>query len=348
NDTGAHLKVEGIAKRFGNLKAVDDMSLALEGRVLHAVIGPNGAGKTTAFNLVSGLHLPDGGSVTLGGRDISQLSPEHRTLAGIGRSFQITNLFPALTVEDNVRLAIQARSPHRFNVWRTALGLPDVRERTQSLMACMGLTGIEKAEAASLSYGGQRLLDMTLALATGPKVLLLDEPLAGLSAAERDRISTMIKSISEDMPVLLIEHDIDKVFLIADTITVMNEGHLLVQGDAETIRNTREVQEVYIGSGRQMLATARLAMVADTAVEQPLLALRSVDSFYGKSHILRDISFEVHRNEIVALLGRNGAGKSTLLKTIIGIVAPAAGTITLDGHEIQGKPSAGISRQGIA
>ncbi|MFM7965974.1 MAG: ATP-binding cassette domain-containing protein, partial [Betaproteobacteria bacterium] len=286
--------------------------------------------------------------VTLGGRDISQLSPEHRTLAGIGRSFQITNLFPALTVEDNVRLAIQARSPHRFNVWRTALGLPDVRERTQSLMACMGLTGIEKAEAASLSYGGQRLLDMTLALATGPKVLLLDEPLAGLSAAERDRISTMIKSISEDMPVLLIEHDIDKVFLIADTITVMNEGHLLVQGDAETIRNTREVQEVYIGSGRQMLATARLAMVADTAVEQPLLALRSVDSFYGKSHILRDISFEVHRNEIVALLGRNGAGKSTLLKTIIGIVAPAAGTITLDGHEIQGKPSAGISRQGIA
>jgi len=348
NDTGAHLKVEGIAKRFGNLKAVDDMSLALEGRVLHAVIGPNGAGKTTAFNLVSGLHLPDGGSVTLGGRDISQLSPEHRTLAGIGRSFQITNLFPALTVEDNVRLAIQARSPHRFNVWRTALGLPDVRERTQSLMACMGLTGIEKAEAASLSYGGQRLLDMTLALATGPKVLLLDEPLAGLSAAERDRISTMIKSISEDMPVLLIEHDIDKVFLIADTITVMNEGHLLVQGDAETIRNTREVQEVYIGSGRQMLATARLAMVADPAVEQPLLALRSVDSFYGKSHILRDISFEVHRNEIVALLGRNGAGKSTLLKTIIGIVAPAAGTITLDGHEIQGKPSAGISRQGIA
>jgi len=348
NDTGAHLKVEGIAKRFGNLKAVDDMSLALEGRELHAVIGPNGAGKTTAFNLVSGLHLPDGGSVKLGGRDISQLSPEHRTLAGIGRSFQITNLFPGLTVEDNVRLAIQARSPHRFNVWRTAHGLPDVRERTHLLMACMGLTGIEKAEAASLSYGGQRLLDMTLALATGPKVLLLDEPLAGLSAAERDRISTMIKSISEDMPVLLIEHDIDKVFLIADTITVMNEGHLLVQGDAETIRNTREVQEVYIGSGRQMLATARVAMVADPAVEQPLLALRSVDSFYGKSHILRDISFEVHRNEIVALLGRNGAGKSTLLKTIIGIVAPAAGTIKLDGQEIQGKRSAGITRQGIA
>jgi branched-chain amino acid transport system ATP-binding protein len=348
NDAAANLKVEGVSKRFGNLKAVDAMSLSLEGRVLHALIGPNGAGKTTAFNLVSGLHLPDEGVITLGTRDITRLSPEARTTAGIGRSFQITNLFPALSVEDNVRLAIQARSPHRFSVWRYALGLTDVLARTRALMTSMGLVGIEKAEAESLSYGGQRLLDMTLALASGPKILLLDEPLAGLSASERDRISTMIKSISADMPVLLIEHDIDKVFLVADTITVMNDGRLLARGDAEAIRNTREVQEVYIGSGKQMFAVGRRSGRTDDEPRGPLLSLQSVDSFYGKSHILRNVSFTVERNEIVALLGRNGAGKSTLLKTIIGIVTPASGSIVLDGMPINGLPPARIARQGVA
>ena len=177
-----------------------------------------------------------------------------------------------------------------------------------------------------LSYGGQRLLDMGLALASGPRVLLLDEPLAGLAAAERERVANLVKRISADIPVLLVEHDIDRVFALADRVTVMNNGRVLVDGTAEDARQSKAVQEIYIGTGVAALA-ARPRGHAEQARAPELLALRNVDTFYGKSHIVRGASFTVHENEIVALLGRNGAGKSTLLKTIIGIVPAAAGVI---------------------
>src|SRR4030095_16292720 len=154
---------------------------------LHALIGPNGAGKTTAFNLISGMYTPDAGKVVLEERSVGGLSPGAVTQAGIGRSFQITNLFPALTVLENVRLAVQSRDPKRFNVWTAAESLTQVNTETAAMIRTMGLAGIERVEAGSLSYGGQRLLDMALALATKPRVLLLDEPLAGLAAAGRDR-----------------------------------------------------------------------------------------------------------------------------------------------------------------
>ncbi len=266
-------------------------------RTLHALIGPNGAGKTTAFNLISGMFPPDAGSVTLAGRSIGGLSPEAITQAGVGRSFQITNLFPALTIEENVRLAVQARSPRAFDPWTPAQGLDAVNAETAGVIATMGLGGVEKAEAGSLSYGGQRLLDMSLALATKPRVLLLDEPLAGLAAAERERVGNLIKSISRDMPVLLVEHDIDRVFQIADHVTVMNDGAVLVDGDVETARSSAKVQEVYIGSGSHALAEKHRPSAAR---DEALLSLSDVDTFYGKSHILRSVSFEVRRNEIVA------------------------------------------------
>jgi ABC-type branched-subunit amino acid transport system ATPase component len=203
---------------------------------------------------------------------------------------------------------------------------------------------MEEAEAGTLSYGGQRLLDMGLALATKPRVLLLDEPLAGLSAAERQRIGDIIKSISADLPVLLVEHDIDRVFQIADAVTVMNEGRVLVDGTVEDARSSPKVQEVYIGSG----AAAVAARPRESAAEpETLLAASGVDTFYGKSHILADVGFELHRHEILALLGRNGAGKSTLLKTLMGIAPPASGSIRLAGQELAGLSSAEIGRLGI-
>ena len=339
------LEAQSLVKQFGGIQAVRDMSLRVRDRTLHALIGPNGAGKTTAFNLISGLFTPDQGTVRLAGQAIAGQSPEQITLAGIGRSFQITNLFASLTVAENVRLAVQSRHARRFAVWLDAASLKDVNRDAAEVVRTMGLGGVETAPAASLSYGGQRLLDMALALATRPRVLLLDEPLAGLAAAERERVGQLIKGISAELPVLLVEHDIDRVFALADHVTVMNDGEVLVDGTVDDARHSPRVQAVYIGAGSHALAAVERASAARATT---LLRLEGVNTFYGKSHILRDVSLSVHHHEIVALLGRNGAGKSTLLKTIIGVSAPASGSIVLGDEALARRPSAEIARRGVA
>lgn len=344
HSNGAILEARGIAKSFGALKAVQGVDITVRDRSLHALIGPNGAGKTTAFNLLSGFYTPDEGEVLLRGRSIAGLTPEAITEAGIGRSFQITNLFPALSVEENIRLAVQARHHQRFDPWASARAIEQIENETKAVVRYLGLAGIERAEAGSLSYGGQRLLDMGLALATRPRVLLLDEPLAGLSAAERQRVGDLIKHISSDVPMLLVEHDIDRVFQIADAVTVMNEGRVLVDGTVEDARSSKKVQEIYIGSGSAQVAAKPRESAAEAAT---ILTADRVNTFYGKSHILADITFDVRQHEIVALLGRNGAGKSTLLKTIIGIAPHSSGSIKLDGRELTGCAAAEIARLGI-
>jgi ABC-type branched-subunit amino acid transport system ATPase component/ABC-type branched-subunit amino acid transport system permease subunit len=342
---GPIIEVAGLEKSFGGIRAVQGISLRMRDRTLHALIGPNGAGKTTAFNAISGMFRPDAGTVTLAGRSIAGMTPEGVTRAGIGRSFQVTNLFASLTVAENVRLAAQARDHRRFWFWIDAGALDEVNAESAAIMRTMGLDGIGGAQAGSLSYGGQRLLDMALALATRPRVLLLDEPLAGLAAQERDRVGRLIKSISAQVPVLLVEHDIDRVFALADAVTVMNNGEVLVDGTVADARESPKVQEVYIGSGSHALAE-RVGRSAARAGK--LLEVAGVNTFYGKSHILRDVGFDVHENEIVALLGRNGAGKSTLLKSIIGIAAAATGSIVLAGQELARRPAAEVARAGVA
>lgn len=338
------LVVDGIVKSFGGIRAVRNVSFTVHDKTLHALIGPNGAGKTTAFNLVSGMFAPDSGRVVLDGEPIAGLSPEAITAAGIGRSFQITNLFPALSVEENIRLAVQARHASRLSPWVPASALAGVAGETAELMRWTGLAGAEKAEAGSLSYGGQRLLDMGLALATRPRILLLDEPLAGLAAAERGRVGDLIKALSAEIPVLLVEHDIDRVFRLADHVTVMNDGEVLVDGTVEDARSSPRVQEVYIGSGSHAIAEKPRASAMRDEV---LLSLKDVHTYYGKSHILNGVSFDVRHNEVVALLGRNGAGKSTLLKTIIGVATAREGSVLLAGEEIARRPSHAIARAGI-
>jgi branched-chain amino acid transport system ATP-binding protein len=338
------LSARNLEKSFGGIHAVRGFDLSVRDRTLHALIGPNGAGKTTAFNVLSGLYAPDAGSVELEGKSIAGLKPEDITRAGVGRSFQITNLFGGLSVEENVRLAVQARSRMRYAMWRSTASLSDIHVETAEVLGYLGLAGIESAEASSLSYGGQRVLDMGLALATQPRILLLDEPLAGLAVAERERIAKLIKTISTEIPILLVEHDIDRVFRIADHVTVMNDGAVLVDGSVEDARNNDKVREVYIGSG-----TAAVAAEQRKSVVEPdrLLTVDSINTFYGKSHILNSVSFDVRKHEIVALLGRNGAGKSTLLKSLVGIARPEAGSIRLLEQETVGLPSAEIARRGI-
>jgi branched-chain amino acid transport system ATP-binding protein len=341
---GPVLAARHIAKSFGGIRAVQDVDIGVADRTLHALIGPNGAGKTTAFNLLSGMFPPDQGEVALMGHSIAGRTPEQIARAGIGRSFQITNLFPALSVGENIRLAVQARHPRRFDPLSSALSIDTINAETDAVIRYLGLAGIERAEAGMLSYGGQRLLDMGIALATAPRVLLLDEPLAGLAAAERERIGAIIKRISSDLPVLLVEHDIDRVFQLADRVTVMNEGRVLLDGSVENARTSAEVQQVYIGSGAAEVA----ARPRETAARvSALLTASNVDTFYGKSHILNDVSFTLHENEIIALLGRNGAGKSTLLKTLIGIAPASRGSIKLADGELIGLSSAQTARLGI-
>jgi branched-chain amino acid transport system ATP-binding protein len=338
------LAARHIVKSFGGIRAVQGIDISIADRTLHALIGPNGAGKTTAFNLLSGMFPPDEGTVSLMGQPIAGHAPEEIARAGIGRSFQITNLFPALSVGENIRLAVQARHPRRFDPLTSALSIEAINSETDAVIRYLGLAGIEKAEAGLLSYGGQRLLDMGVALATAPRVLLLDEPLAGLAAAERERIGAIIKRIPSDLPVLLVEHDIDRVFQLADQITVMNEGRVLLDGSVEDARSSAKVQEIYIGSG----ATEIAARPRETAARSnALLAATRIDTFYGKSHILNDVSFTLHDNEIIALLGRNGAGKSTLLKTLIGIAPASNGSIKLAESELVGLSSAQAARLGI-
>ncbi|MET0681716.1 MAG: branched-chain amino acid ABC transporter ATP-binding protein/permease [Casimicrobiaceae bacterium] len=337
---------QGLAKKFGGIHAVEEASIAVADRSLHALIGPNGAGKTTVFNLISGLYAPDRGRVVLDGRELTGQPPHRIVAAGLARSFQITNLFPSLSIEENLRLAVQARDASHFDGWRGAASIPSVTGKTSELIRFLGLTGIEHAEAGELSYGGQRLLDMGLALASAPRLLMLDEPLAGLAAAERERVSQLVKRISMDIPVLLVEHDIDRVFALADRVTVMNEGRVLVDGTAADARGSRAVQEIYIGTGTAVLAAS--ARGRERSDKGPaLLTLERVETYYGKSHILREASLVAHEQEIVALLGRNGAVKSTLLKTIIGIARASGGRISLGEEDLHDLPAAAIARLGI-
>ena len=231
------LACRNVAKRFGGLAAVAGADLEVRARRLQALIGPNGAGKTTLFNVISGMYPPDAGEITLQGEQVGGLPADRLVARGIARSFQITNLFPGLTVRENIRLGIQATNPGRFDLWRAADDHEVVNDQTRALIEFLGLKGLEPARVDQLSYGGQRLLEIGVALTARPRILLLDEPLAGLAAAERERIVGLIRRLATEMAVILVEHDIDRVFAFADQITVMSEGKVLVAGPPDVVRS---------------------------------------------------------------------------------------------------------------
>jgi len=340
---GTVLEVDAVSKRFGGIRAVSDASLVVDAGEIHALIGPNGAGKTTLFNLVSGLVPPGGGTVRLNGQNVSGLPAHVICQQGLARSFQITSLFRGLSIYENLRLSLQARHPGRFNAWRHIDSYPEIHAETTELIRFLGLEGIEAVQGGELSYGGQRLVDLGIALGSKPQVLLLDEPLAGLAAAERERVSNLVKGVAANIPVLIVEHDIDRVLGFSQRVTVMNQGEVLMAGTPEEVRTDRRVQEIYTGTGTPPV-TDRVGAAA-RGVE--VLRFEQVNAFYGKSHILNDVTLDVREGEIVALLGRNGAGKSTLLKTLAGLVVPASGKIEFEGRDIAGLPAPDIARLGI-
>jgi ABC-type branched-subunit amino acid transport system ATPase component/ABC-type branched-subunit amino acid transport system permease subunit len=343
-ESGAVLICEGIDKRFGGIVAVTGARIAVGGRGIHALIGPNGAGKTTFFNVVSGMFAPDKGTIRYRGGEIGGLAAEAVASRGLARSFQITNLFPALSVRENLRLGIQARDPLRFAMWPDAATLATVERETDALLHFLGLEAMAEAPAESLSYGGQRLVDLGIALAARPGLLLLDEPLAGLAVAQRARVADLVRRLSQSIGVLLVEHDIDRVFELADRVTVMNQGAVLVDGTVDDVRGDARVREVYIGSGTAAIAAR--ALQGERHAGDALLSVRAVDAFYGKSHILHGVSLDLRAGSVLAVLGRNGAGKSTLLKALTGIVRPH-GEVTLGGRAIAGLAPEEIARLGV-
>lgn len=342
---GTVLDVQAVDMHFGGIRAVQGASLQLEAGQVHALIGPNGAGKTTTFNLISGMFTPTAGRVLLRGQHVHGLTPDAICHQGLARSFQITNLFKGLSIRENLRLSLQARHAARFNGWRDIDSLEAVNRETAELIRFLGLEGIEETLGGDLSYGGQRLVDLGIALGSKPQVLLMDEPLAGLAAAERERVSRLVRIIAHHIPVLIVEHDIDRVLGFSQRVTVMNQGQVLMTGTPDEVRNDARVQEVYTGSGTPPV-TGRTAAAHDTQ-RAPLLSFDKVNAFYGKSHILNDASLDVREGEIVALLGRNGAGKSTLLKALCGLLPPASGSITFEGRSIAGLSAPDIARLGI-
>jgi branched-chain amino acid transport system ATP-binding protein/branched-chain amino acid transport system permease protein len=342
---GTVLGADTLSKYFEGIRAVIDASLTVKAGEIHALIGPNGAGKTTMFNLISGLYEPNGGTVRLYDREIQGLTPSEICNKGLARSFQITNLFRGLSIYENMRLSLQAHHQARFNAWNDIDSYADVHAETAELIRYLGLEGIEGMEAGEMSYGGQRLVDLGIALGCKPQVLLLDEPLAGLAAAERERVSNLVTNVAAKIPVLIVEHDIDRVLGISHLVTVMNQGEVLMTGTPEEVRNDKRVQEIYTGTGAAEVVHSR-AGAAEVKSKQ-VLRFEGVNSLYGKSHILNDATLDVREGEIVALVGRNGAGKSTLLKTLMGLVTPASGTIEYEGQNIFNMPAPDIARLGM-
>ena len=342
---GSVLEVSGVSKQFGGIRAVNNATLQLGAGEIHALIGPNGAGKTTLFNLVSGLFPPDSGTIRLNGIEIQGVSSNQICHRGLARSFQITNLFKGLSIYENLRLSLQAQHGVRSNIWRDIDNYREVHAETSALIKFLGLEGIEAVPGGELSYGGQRLVDLGIALGSKPRALLLDEPLAGLAAAERERVSNLIKNVAQNIPVLIVEHDIDRVLAFSQAVTVMNQGEVLMTGPPGAIRADRRVQEIYTGTGIPEVEHAHSVGRRESAAQ--ILRVEGVNTFYGKSHILHNATLDVREGEIVALLGRNGAGKSTLLKTIAGLVPAASGSIEFQSTDIAQLPAPDISRMGV-
>ena len=242
------LELRALSKSFGGLRAVRDVTLKIMPGDRKAIIGPNGAGKTTLFNLITGIFPATSGQVVLFGQDVTRWPSHRRTALGMARTFQITSLFPKLTVLDNVLLAIQGLRPSKFVMWRFLSSYRDFYDRAHGLLERARFLDRKDTEVRYLSHGEQRQLEIILGLASDPKILLLDEPAAGLSSGESSEMIRFLAHLDRNLAILLIEHDMDVVFDVAEHISVLHFGEILEAGAAEQIRRSEKVQQVYLGT----------------------------------------------------------------------------------------------------
>jgi len=241
------LRVKDLVRRFGGITATDRVSLDVAEGELHAIIGPNGAGKTTLISQLTGHLTPHSGSIFLGGRDITHLTAWRRSALGLARSFQITSLLTDFTAADNVALAAQAHDGHSFSFWRNARKESGLRQAAQAALERVGLDHRADVLVSRLSHGEQRELELAVALATRPQLLLLDEPMAGLGVTESARMVTLLQELRKEVTIVLVEHDMDAVFALADRISVLVYGRVIASGVPVAIRQNEEVKRAYLG-----------------------------------------------------------------------------------------------------
>lgn len=364
----ALLQVDHVTRSFGGIVAVSDVSFSVEPNEIVAVIGPNGAGKTTLFNLISGVHAPTRGEVSLDGRALAGLKPFQRARLGLARTFQNLRLFENMTVLENVMVGHHLRAP--YGMVAAGLRLPYARRREAETLADararldrVGLRARADEPVTALPFGQQRLVQIARALAGAPRLLLLDEPAAGLTRGETDALDELIKDLArQGLTILLVEHDMQLVMNLAQRVIVLNFGEKIAEGAPSAIQRNPQVIAAYLGETRARAAATvdtgawaaddaahdRMENRAPHAPNPPLLLdIRDLTTCYGSLRALDGVNLRVNRAEIVAVIGANGAGKTTLLNTLAGLLAPAAGSIRYDGREIAGGSAESMVAAGI-
>jgi branched-chain amino acid transport system permease protein len=353
---GPLLRIEAASIAFGGLKAVNEVSFDVKEGTITALIGPNGAGKTTLFNAINRQQKLAGGRITFDGVDLSTLSPANAARLGMARTFQNLRIFVNMSVLENVLVGCHRHE--RSGFWSCCLGLPRQRAeerrsrmRAMDALALIGLVEEADKPAVSLPYGKQRLVEIARALASEPRLLLLDEPAAGMNRSERADLVRKIAAIrAAGITVLLVEHDINLVMGISDVVNVLDYGKLIASGSPEAVKQDQKVIEAYLGRGREK---GEVCVAAEGGDEEPCapaedaLVVKDVVTAYGSIQALHGVSLTVGRGEVVAVLGANGAGKTTLLNTVCGILRPSSGTVTYLGEDITSMPAEKIVTRGI-
>jgi branched-chain amino acid transport system ATP-binding protein len=353
---GALLEAEGVSVHFGGLKAADQVTLKVpEGQIV-ALIGPNGAGKTTFFNAVSRLQKLSGGVVKFAGIDVTKMSTANTARLGMARTFQNLRIYPNMSVLENV--LVGCHQHERTGLWAGGLGLPHQRreerrsrERAMQALARVGLEKVAPLPAASLPYGSQRLVEIARALASEPRLLLLDEPAAGMNAAERAHLVEQIGRIRDSgITVLLVEHDIELVMGISEYVYVLDYGRLISEGRPQQVQKDPAVIEAYLGvktDRTQDLCQTRDLTTGICAEPEHLLTVDGLVTCYGAIQALHGVSFTVPKGEVVTILGANGAGKTTLLHTISGLLRSSEGSVTYMGMDITRLAPEKIAARGL-
>jgi branched-chain amino acid transport system ATP-binding protein len=319
---------------FGGVRAVSGLSMQVPPGTVTSLIGPNGAGKTTALNMLSGFYRPSAGEVTLGTKPLTGLAAFRIARSGVARTYQTSQLFGTLSVEDNVALAMsRGRLGGIFSTQRYRSAA--ARERARALLAFCGYAGSPTIEAAGLAHVDRRLVEIARALATDPDVLLLDEPAAGLSREDKDRLAALLRRIAESgVGVALVEHDMALVMAISDQLVVLDAGRRLAVGTPAQVQNNPEVKQAYLG---ESLEPRTRPVESTRTLGSEVLGVSDLVAGYGAAPVLHGISLQVRAGEMVALLGANGAGKSTLMRTLAGLHRCQSGAMHIDGHQLEGR-----------